>query len=156
MRGAYGHGVEESGTPTTTRVAPAYVIGDVHGHRAELIAAMQAAGLVDQLVHRGKRRAAEHPRHLAGEPGHPEPRPLDPLGRGIVTGRPSLRGDVVPFGQPALGGVDGMRTAGRREKSRPLGSPVAGIAVTGSPTPGSGHSIRARVRTDSLRVAASA
>lgn len=48
MRGAYGHGVEESGTATTTRVAPAYVIGDVHGHRAELVAAMQAAGLVDQ------------------------------------------------------------------------------------------------------------
>ncbi|HEX4722917.1 MAG TPA: metallophosphoesterase [Pseudonocardiaceae bacterium] len=42
--------MEESGTPTTelaaTPVAPTYVIGDVHGHRAELIAALQVAGLV--------------------------------------------------------------------------------------------------------------
>jgi len=43
VRGAYRHGVEESGTPT----APAYVIGDVHGHHAELVAALRAAGLVD-------------------------------------------------------------------------------------------------------------
>jgi hypothetical protein len=43
VRGAYRHGVEESGTPT----APAYVIGDVHGHHAELVAALRVAGLVD-------------------------------------------------------------------------------------------------------------
>jgi hypothetical protein len=44
-------GVEESGTPTTALAAmpgsTAYVIGDVHGHHAELVAALAAAGLVD-------------------------------------------------------------------------------------------------------------
>jgi hypothetical protein len=42
---AYRHGVDEPGT----RPAPssAYVIGDVHGHRAELVAALREAGLAD-------------------------------------------------------------------------------------------------------------
>lgn len=42
---AYRHGVDEPGT----RPAPssAYVIGDVHGHRTELVAALREAGLAD-------------------------------------------------------------------------------------------------------------
>lgn len=44
MRDAYGHGVDEPGTrPAETS---AYVVGDVHGHRGELVAALRAAGLV--------------------------------------------------------------------------------------------------------------
>jgi hypothetical protein len=42
---AYRHGVDEPGT----RPAPssAYVIGDVHGHRTELVAALREAGLAE-------------------------------------------------------------------------------------------------------------
>jgi hypothetical protein len=50
VRDAYGLGVEESGTPAPALAAPAYVIGDVHGHHAELVAAMRAAGLVDEAA----------------------------------------------------------------------------------------------------------
>jgi hypothetical protein len=45
VRDAYGLGVEESETGTAP--SPAYVIGDVHGHRTELVGALRAAGLVD-------------------------------------------------------------------------------------------------------------
>jgi hypothetical protein len=44
VRDAYGLGVEESGTTTS----PTWVIGDVHGHRSELVAALRATGLVDE------------------------------------------------------------------------------------------------------------
>lgn len=43
---AYRHGVDESGRRSSP--SPAYVIGDVHGHRAELVDALCAAGLVDE------------------------------------------------------------------------------------------------------------
>lgn len=45
-RGAYGHGVEEPGTRPAR--PSAYVIGDVHGHRAELVTALRSAGLVGE------------------------------------------------------------------------------------------------------------
>lgn len=47
---AYGHGVDasEPSAPRGSSPSPAYVIGDVHGHRAALVDALCAAGLVDE------------------------------------------------------------------------------------------------------------